>query len=123
MYKLQKTPSCYFKCLAFLAKRNVLKIQIQLNTQVQHFPPPQTFSVFKKVPHQITSIYVNKTQAQGLVTRAAYANVTAEQTLFSRTLTLTKTNINETLNEVKSLDIDLFLRIIELIQKHYKMYQ
>ena len=50
-----------------------------------------------------------------------YANVAARQS-FSQRLSIpleNNNNINNTLEEMETTDLDLFLKIITLIQKHY----
>ncbi|CAD1480415.1 unnamed protein product, partial [Heterotrigona itama] len=96
--KLQRQPPNYSKCpalLAFLAKRDAHKNQIQPNNNTSH---PQAFPT-SKPPYYTT-----------ITSQATYANITAKQAPENN-----ESTIKETLAEIKSSDLDLFLRIIELI--------
>ena len=54
--------SQYPALLAFLAKSNAQKIQLQQN--IQNSPLPQAFPFLKRLPHDETRTYANSTQAQ-----------------------------------------------------------
>lgn len=116
-------PANYSKCLAllaFLAKRSSIKAQQTLYTQERNNPSQQFFPELQKRSHHASTRFNLVPQLQGSTkVPATYANITFGKAPATRTPSPVGDDPLQKLGEVKASDLDIFLRIIDLIQIHY----
>ena len=121
----QRNHTNYSKCpalLAYLAKRNSYKNQQLPNTYSPHQLAPQAYPSLPNTAktESKTPSPINTPDTRNRL--HSYANALTRQTLpqeYSSINTNLNSPIENALVEVKHSDLDIFFRILELIQKYY----
>ena len=116
-------PANYSNCLAllaFMAKRNNFKTQQIQHNQEPYAPSKQHFPDLNNRTLHPPTLYPTGLQPLGHTrTTSTYASITSGHAPATRTPTPAAEDVAHRLKEVKATDLDIFLKILDLMQRYY----